>query len=58
MSHNPKDPLHEGYRPTPGERGYQPAPVDTPPDSHPQGGYQPTTQGENPGNLPEPPGEE
>jgi len=43
------------------EKGYQPStPAKEPPvgDPIPEGGYQPTGTGENPGNDPAPPGKE
>lgn len=53
--------VREGYRPTKVEKGYQPRepkpiPVPIPTgDPTPLGGYQPTSEGDNP---PNPPGEE
>lgn len=52
-----RKPLNEGYRPEYFEKGYQPS--KTPRESeqsNPQGGYQPTSEGDNPANSP--PGKE
>ncbi|MGY0561012.1 hypothetical protein ACW7G2_09895 [Luteimonas sp. A277] len=48
-------PSNEGYRPEVEERGYQPRTTEPVRDPV-QGGYQPTSQGDNPTNTP--PGEE
>jgi len=54
-----KRPLNEGYQPQTIEKGYQPAAPTLPAhDPPPQGGYQPTSQGDNPANIPAPPGDE
>ncbi|MDO7933065.1 hypothetical protein Q6A26_09335 [Xanthomonas euvesicatoria pv. eucalypti] len=50
---NPNKTQHDGYVPV--EKGYQP--IKTPSDPSPQGGYQPTSQQDNPGNS-TPPQEE
>ncbi|WP_170288217.1 hypothetical protein [Marilutibacter maris] len=54
MSEKRKE-INEGYRPSPVERGYQPSTPKPGDDPIPQGGYQPTSEGDNPAN---PPGEE
>jgi hypothetical protein len=47
-----------GYQPQKiSEKGYQPQYVPTG-DPEPQGGYQPTSTGENPANIPTPPADE
>lgn len=40
------------------EKGYQPAKSPLPNNPIPDGGYQPTGTGENPGSNPKPPGKE
>jgi len=47
--------INEGYRPQQVEKGYQPSQATPTSDPSPQGGYQPTSQQDNPAN---PPGEE
>ncbi|MNN95947.1 hypothetical protein D3C81_2148380 [compost metagenome] len=54
-----KELSNNGYQPTSSERverGYQPV-LDTPHQSTPNGGYQPTGAGDNPTNVPSPPKE-
>lgn len=51
---NDKKPLNEGYRPQHVEKGYQPSKTPSQHDGHGpvHGGYQPTSQGDNPSNNP------
>jgi hypothetical protein len=54
-------PAVEGYKPEapqPLREGYQPTPGNVPATEKEQGGYQPTSKGDNPGNNPTPPGAE
>lgn len=53
-----KDLKNNGYQPglEKLEKGYQPI-LDTPYKPNPHGGYQPTSAGENPTNVPAPPKE-
>ena len=52
-----KQPLHEGYQPS--QEGYQPSQDKASDTAKEQGGYQPTSKGDNPGNQPSvPPGKE
>jgi len=52
--------IDEGYVPQPLKKGYQPQKPVTQPsgDPKPQGGYTPTGTGDNPANVPTPPGDE
>ena len=55
-----KNQKNEGYVPKINERGYQPQGTIVEPtgDPKPQGGYVPTSSGDNPANEPTPPGDE
>lgn len=58
MSESKKTSYDYGYQPNKNEeKGYQPQHVPTG-DPLPQGGYQPTSTGDNPANKPTPPGDE
>jgi hypothetical protein len=58
MSENKKGTAYDGFQPKENiERGYQPQYIPTG-DPNPQGGYIPTSKGENPTNIPPPPGDE
>jgi hypothetical protein len=53
-----KELTNNGYQPARErvERGYQPI-LETPHKPNPHGGYQPTSTGDNPANVPSPPKE-
>ncbi len=49
--------INEGYSPETIEKGYQPAKPDST-TTKPDGGYVPAGTGDNPANVPVPPGDE
>jgi len=52
-------PTMDGWNPQKIDEGYKPTSPQTPPNTgREQGGYQPTSQGDNPSNNPTPPGAE
>lgn len=59
MSEIEKKTPNLGYQPKKiQERSNQPQYIPTPGDQEPKGGYQPASTGENPSNIPTPPGDE